>query len=206
MANGVIAVVKTAWSHAFDSGLVHTRPFNKLRMKSTPPRLRIATPEEIAALMGAADRLDPEIGDAIVLALYTGQRQADVLALCEAAEEKDRIHFRQRKTDARVRVRALPALKSRLAEAKARKQALGFSHVPNVVVSRRSGKPVVGMNCTHRFADLRAEAAKIACQASRRFRSWTFATRPSLASHTPVARSRKFARSPDTRWTARTKS
>ena len=127
-ANAVIAVCRVAWANAFDDE-DDPQPFNKLKLMATPERVRVGTPEEIAALLSAADRerepgegpLDPEMGDAIVLALYTGQRQGDVLELRE--EEKDakgRLRFVQNKTGAKVLVRALPQLAARLEEANCR--------------------------------------------------------------------------------------
>jgi integrase len=160
MANGMLAVWRLAMSHAHDRGKIAQNPLLKLRLKSIDPRLRIGTPAEIDALMTAADKLDPEMGDAIMLALYTGQRQGDVLQLTERNEDNGRIRFIQAKTGARVRVRALPPLAARLAAARARKLANGHAQAPTIVVSRYTGQPIAGMQCTKRFAELRRKAAQ----------------------------------------------
>jgi integrase len=166
MANGVIAVFRLAMSHAYDHGrFTQPNPLLKLRLPAVEPRIRVGTAPEIDALMAAADSADPdiadpELGDAIMLALYTGQRQGDVLQLSERNEENGKIRFIQNKTGARVRVRALPPLVDRLAAARQRKLVNGHQNAPTIVVSRHTGQPIAGMQCTKRFAKLRAAAAK----------------------------------------------
>ena len=62
------------------------------------PRIRYAERHEIAALVEAADRLGlPEIGDAILLGVWTGQRQADRLSLIGGQIVDGSILFRQAK-------------------------------------------------------------------------------------------------------------
>jgi Phage integrase family len=171
MANGMIAVLRLAYSHAIDRGRgdLKANPCLKLRLKTPEPRLRCATGEEIAALMRAADAHEPSIGDAIVIALFTGQRQGDVLALAEEGVAGGRVRLRQRKTGALVSVLAMPQLVDRLAVIRERNRATGRV-APTIVFDPRSGEAWNEHTFRHRFSDLRdIAAAEVASVASLRF-------------------------------------
>jgi len=160
MANGVVAVLRLAYSTAIDRrpecGLVN--PCLRLKLPAPRPRVRVASPDEIAALMAAADAAEPAIGDAIMLALMTGQRQGDVLAVREADIEQGRLRLTQAKTGMRVGMRILGALKGRLAGAQARRKAA--NRLPaTFVIDPRTGRPYQADVFRHRFADVRATAA-----------------------------------------------
>jgi integrase len=132
-------------------------PCLRLGLEKPGERLRCASPREIEALTAAADALEPSVGDAIVIALFTGQRQGDVLALEESGIEDGRVRFKQRKTGARVSVRALPWLVQRLAAIRERNRAAARV-APTIVVDPRSGKAWNASSFRHRFADVRAAA------------------------------------------------
>jgi integrase len=159
MANGMIAVLRAAYSHAEARGKVGANPCLKLRLQAPAGRVRVATPAEVAALMAAADDPaadDRPLGDAVLIALYTGQRQADVLELEARNEDKGSIRFVQAKTGARVKVRALPQLMARLAEIRARRA----DRAPQIVFNPRTGKAFKADDFRHRFVALRARAAQ----------------------------------------------
>ncbi|MFZ1962022.1 MAG: tyrosine-type recombinase/integrase [Roseiarcus sp.] len=160
MANGVIAVLRLAYASAIDrrpeAGLVN--PCLALRLPSPSPRVRVATPAEIAALMAAASEREPAIADAILFALLTGQRQGDVLAARELDLAEGRVRVQQGKTGARVGMKILAALAGRLAAAKARRLALG--RLPTTFVVDPSGKRYPLDAFRHRFAEVRALAAE----------------------------------------------
>lgn len=160
MANGMVAVLRLAYSHAIDRGRgeIKTNPCLKLRLKTPDPRLRCATNDEVAALLRAADAHEPSIGDAVVIALLTGQRQGDVLLLAEEGVAGGRIRLRQRKTGALVSVRALPQLVDRLGAIRERNRLAGRV-ARTVVFDPRSGEAWNEHTFRHRFAELRAIAA-----------------------------------------------
>lgn len=161
MANGMLAVLRAAYSHGENRGRVHSNPCLKLRLPSAAARLRVGTPAELEALMKAADDPafdDAPIGDAIVIALYTVQRQADVLELEARNEDKGRVRFIQNKTGARVMVPAVPQLLARLAAIRARRKDL----LPQILFNPRTGAPFKGDDFRHRYAALRRRAA-LAC-------------------------------------------
>ncbi len=160
MANSVLAVLRLCWSWGEKRGRVAGNPFLKLDLPTPPPRVRVATPAEIQALLDACDyNGDPEIGDAIVLALYSGQREGDVLAYEGRNESDGRIRLIQNKTGARVSVPALPQLVARLEAAVERKRAKNIK-AATVVACSRTGAPFNEHTFRHRFADMRAIAAK----------------------------------------------
>jgi integrase len=169
MANAVLRVCRLAWNHAIDAGHVSANPFLALRIRTSPKRVRVATPEEMAALMAAADNekgpaYDPEIGDAIILGFETGQRQSDLLELVSDGLDNGRITFKQNKTGVVVSVKTTPELAQRLEEIKARKVEIAArlqKTLPaNTILSRHTGTPIQVDAFRHRFAEVRAEAAK----------------------------------------------
>jgi integrase len=146
-----------------------SNPCLRLKLPPVQARLRVATLDEIAALIKEADASDPEIGDAIVLALFTGQRQGDVLALEERAVEDGKIRFIQSKTGARVRVKALPPLIERLTSARMRRMTQQMrlqaersnrQVSSTIVVDSRTSETFSPFAFRHRFGALRARAAK----------------------------------------------
>jgi hypothetical protein len=115
MANGTLAVARLALSHAVRLGWITANPARSLGLDGVPPRVVVWTPSEIEALLAAADALGlPQIGDAIVIALHTGQRQGDVLRLEMPQIEGGRAFFRQGKRGARVAMPLTPQLASRI--------------------------------------------------------------------------------------------
>jgi integrase len=162
MANGMMSVMRLVFANAYDRERISVNPTERVKMKAADPRIRIATQDEINALMTVADRTDVELGDAIMIALYTGQRQADVLKLRDADIVDGRIRVRQNKTGARLAVRALPQLLDRVAMAKQRKALADFGHVETVVVNHAGdGCAFTSGRFRERMVTLKAEAAKV---------------------------------------------
>ena len=162
MARAIVATCRSAWSWAKRKGLVKENPFRELGMKTPPPRVRVGSIAEMRALVATADALGrPEIGDAIMLGLCTGQRQGDRLALVEERRTGGRIHFRQGKTDARVSVPELHELTTRLDAARERRQGWRVKF-PNVILDEQARRPWAadGNHYRHVFATVRAAAAK----------------------------------------------
>ncbi len=80
-------------------------PARALGMQSPEIVVRFGEREEIAALVAAADAMGrPEIGDMVILGVWTGQRQGDRLAMVEHSAElvRGRRMLKQRKTGAIV--------------------------------------------------------------------------------------------------------
>lgn len=140
----------------------NANPFYKLEMTTPKVRLRVGTPEQMKILVAAADAIDlPEIGDGIMLGLWTGQRQGDRLAFVDAGEIDGRMNFRQQKTGALVAIPPSPQLRARLDQSKARRAA-AEKIFPNVVVDEERWKTFGDDGDRYRKQFQKARAAAIA--------------------------------------------
>ena len=163
-ARRAVATLSSAISWAIRKGRVRlpVHPCKGLSMQVPEPRLRVAGREEIAALVAAADALGrPEIGDAIMLGVWTGQRQADRLALLAHKDGliRGRRLFRQQKTGAIVAILEAPQLSARLAAAAERRRAASVVD-PHVVLNERGGWiPFVASTYRQYYREVRDAAA-----------------------------------------------
>lgn len=166
----IMATLSAALGYAERKGRIPVNPALRLRLESPPPRLRSGTPAEMRALIAAADLMGrPEIGDAVMLGLMTGQRQADRLALRGGQMQEGRLLLRQAKTGALVDIPPMPALVARLEAARQRRvarieadSAAGRQPPPTwaeVVIDERRARPWRREWYAHVFASVRAAAA-----------------------------------------------
>ncbi len=192
-ARGAIAVLSIALGWGRKRGKFTFRanhganPAKDLDMATPPPRIRVGTRAEISTLIAVADHVGRlEIGDAIVLGLWTGQRQGDRLALQDKGLLNGRRIFRQAKTGALVAIMEAPEWRARLAAAIERRRSakaeqllkasapeerraveLRFSFVIlDEARDTRPGRPPQrwlpfrGMHYSHVFAEIRALAVE----------------------------------------------
>ncbi len=97
MANGTIRVVSAMFSHGRRIGWRKDNPAMQLGLDGVAPRVVVWSPSEIAHLVETADGMGlPSVADAVILALHTGQRRGDVLALEMPAIAGGRSIFRRR--------------------------------------------------------------------------------------------------------------
>lgn len=142
-ARGVRAMLSTAWRHGLKLKMVAHNPVADMQetLPTLDARVRYGSIAEMKTLIAAADAIGrPEIGDAILLGLHTGQRQNDRLAL-EAGQVGDEgIVFRQgKKAGAPLLIPLTQDLVQRLAAAKARRKGwrVNWPHVVLDEVTRR---------------------------------------------------------------------
>lgn len=160
MARGMMAVLSAAISWGILRGKVKlpANPCHKLQMQSPAPRVRFATRAEIVALVAAADAGGrPEIGDCIYLAVWTGQRQGDRLALTDKGLVGERRVFRQKKTGAIVAIRKAPELEARLAAARARRKVHEIGDA-QVILDEKRWTPFTQDHYSRQFAQVRKAA------------------------------------------------
>lgn len=170
MAAGITRVVGAVMTHAELIGWrdEDTNPAHKLKRPTPPGRLVLWTPEEVAAVIEAGDAMGlASIGDAVLLALHSGQRQQDVLVLPETLIDAGALKLSQAKTKARVDAPMTPQLLKRLEEARRRKRLAGIWQAPEIVVSEATGEAYRADHFRHTFAAVRAEAAKCATAEER---------------------------------------
>jgi len=153
-----------ALSSAISWGMLRGRlnmdinPCTNLRMETPPPRVRFGTRSEIATLIATADRLQrPEIGDCIMLAVWTGQRQADRLAFEDKGLLNGRRIFKQAKTGTIVAIRSTPLLEARLEAASLRRRRAGTIS-PFVILDEKHWKPFDRYHYRKIFGRIRAAA------------------------------------------------
>jgi integrase len=143
-AHAVRATLSAAYSWAQQKGSVAHNPFKggDLDLPTQPPRIRYGTIAEMKALVAAADAMGrPEIGDAIMLGLWTGQRQNDRLALEGGQITEAGILFRQSKKHGQpLLIRQAPELARRLAAMRARRAGWRLNY-PHIILDEKARRP-----------------------------------------------------------------
>jgi len=170
-ARGSIVVLQACYKWAITRGRIRLNhnPVQGLDKTMPPPRIRFGTRAEMQALTEAADALGRhDIGDSIVMGLWTGQRQGDRLALRHKGQLKNRRIFRQSKTEAIVHVLEAPELEARIAASALRRKAAEIV-APHVLLNEHTWKPWDEHTYRHEFAAVRAVAA-MACPSVASFR------------------------------------
>ncbi len=186
MANGVMTVVSSLFSYAERIGWrdEETNPAKKMQRQRPPPRLVLYLPNELEALVLAADRIGfPEIGDATVIALHSGQRLSDVLAMPPRLFEEHRINLRQFKHGALIDAPMTDVLQTRISAIRVRWQRLGVLS-RDTIVARADGREHTPRSFNSAWRNVRAAAAiEIASVADKNFQDLrdTAVTRLALA-------------------------
>jgi integrase len=158
-ARGVIASCRRAWSWGRKKGLVRENPFMALGMEMPQGRTRAATVQELRHLVATCDAAGrADVADMILLGVFTGQRQADRLAMQRSQIVNGRFHLQQDKTGRKVSA-PLPAfVLARLEAAWGRRKRHTLQH-PHVVIDERNNAPWNENTYRHAFAQLRGRAA-----------------------------------------------
>lgn len=169
MARAAIAAFSAAytWGGTSRRWRLGANPRHALELPQPEGRIQIYSDAEIRAMLAAADTLRlPSIGDAILLGLFTSQRQRDRLLLKDEGLVDGRHHFRQSKTKKLVAVKEAPLLKARLEAARARVSAIMLERgikaedrPGTVVVFEVTGLPYLQGTFRHKYADVRTLAA-----------------------------------------------
>lgn len=170
-ANAVLVIFGVAIEYAQRKGNMPEALNPAHRIKKILPKVsvRCGQVDEIAALVAAADQLGrPEVGDMVLLGVWSGQRQGDRLQMQLVNLKDGRIECRQSKTDALVSIPAAPLLKARLEASFARRKAAERIH-PHVVLDEAQWQPFKADHYRHVYAQVRAEAIK-SCPSVARLR------------------------------------
>lgn len=115
MAASIIRVWRLLMSHAYDIGWIETNPGLKLRVESQPSRAVVWTPEQVTALVAAAEAAGrPSVALAAKLAHDSGQRPTDVLRLSWSQWEGSGFWITQSKTGQKVFAPVSPHLAAEL--------------------------------------------------------------------------------------------
>jgi hypothetical protein len=106
------------------------------------PRIRVGSIGEMVHFVAVCDALGfPDIGDSIVLGLYTAQRQADRLALEDSKVTAEGILFHQRKKGGQpLLIPMIEILRDRVVAAAARRAEWRLNY-PHVLIDERLRRP-----------------------------------------------------------------
>lgn len=161
----VIAVLSCAfkWGRLAPTWKIRENPCRDLDLPRPEGRIVIYSEHEIRHLIATADAMQRwSIGDAVMLGLFTAQRQRDRLLFEEELIDGRRV-FRQSKTGAVVPILDSPMLATRLAAARKRvtelKLRLG-TRPTTIVVDEATGHPYAQSSYRFDFGTVRREAAK----------------------------------------------
>ncbi len=110
-ANAVMRVLKLLFSFAVDEGHLDSNPVKGIRLMNTKARHQVWSEEEVQTLLLKAT---PSIKIAILLAIYTGQRQTDIRKMQWVQYDGQTISIKQQKTGKYIEIPALEALRKAL--------------------------------------------------------------------------------------------
>lgn len=185
MANGVLAVVRAMFSYAARIGWRADNPARELGLETVAPRLVFWLPEEIEAIVAAADELGtPSVGDGVIVAMHSGQRLSDVLALPDRIFDDKRIRLSQFKRGALIDAPMTPALSARVKAIIERKRAMGVTRIDTLILREDTGGAYDKFSFNKAFRRARTLAAETCpAAADRRFQDLrdTAVTRLALA-------------------------
>ena len=115
-------------------------PARDLGLMRPPARLVMWLPWQIEIFVMLADELGaPSVGDAIIVALHSGQRQADCFQLPIRIFDNDRIRIAQAKTRALIDAPMTPELKARVGQAIERRRRHNVISLDAPIILREDG-------------------------------------------------------------------
>ncbi len=151
-ANAVLRVLRLLFNFGIQHGLCERNPAAKFRQLRTPPRQRIWSRDEVERFLEACERLGrPSMALAVKLALWTAQRQGDILRLRWEDWDGGLLRIRQGKTGRLVVVPVVGPLAEVLERAPRRAE---------VIVADERGRPWQADNFRHVFRKI-ARAAGV---------------------------------------------
>lgn len=141
-ANREIAFFSTAWEIARRRGWMNfPNPCDGIKRNKERSRKRVATPEEIRALLSR----DEPLTDMVELTLMTAARESDLLNLTQRAIEPEGFRIKPRKTEDSTEAELLfkwtPELRAVLDRAKARRRRVGSIYLFPVRCRGKAGQP-----------------------------------------------------------------
>jgi hypothetical protein len=168
MALAIVATLSAAFTWGKLNPYWRTRdnPALKLDLARPDGRVVFYLDHELRALLAAADHLRrPSIGDAILLGLFTAQRQGDRLELEDAGLVNGRRVFKQSKTGVIVEVPETGRLKERLEQAAERRAAIALrleqkehQRAKAIIVNESTGRAWQQDDYRHWFSEVRRTA------------------------------------------------
>lgn len=108
-ANYTIAVLRRVLGWAVDRGLLDANPASRPRQLKTKPRDEVWSPEDEGRFL---ERASPAMRLAFLLAIYSAQRQGDILRMAWTQYDGASLQLRQSKTGRLIKVPCHPTLRA----------------------------------------------------------------------------------------------
>lgn len=163
VAHCVRATLSAMFGWAVAADLVPANPVAgaTYKMPAPAPRLRYGSIAEMQHLVAAADAIGRhDVGDAIMLGLWTGQRQGDRRELVDGQLTPDGIVFRQGKKHGQtLLIPNTPELAARLRAARLRRREWRVNY-PHVLLDETTRKPFDRHRYKKQFALVRQAAVE----------------------------------------------
>lgn len=163
MARGAMMVLSAAfkWGRLDQTWRLTINPVLAIGMPKPAPRVITWEIAEVQAFVRAADHPavgEQQLADAVILALFSGQREGDLLAFDGASVSAGVIRLVQTKRGRHVEVPIIAPLAARLAAMAERRLVNGVT-APTLLWDGRSGAPWKPFGFRHRFLALRRRVA-----------------------------------------------
>ena len=160
----VIQVARLLFSYAENQSIIpkNTNPFTRQRLEYKAAKGRIWSHDDVAHFVATADMMGyADIGTAVMLNEWLGQRRGDILRLSMRAYRDGVLLIRQGKTGAEVSlpVDMVPELKHRIdmqVAANKKKATVGTT-----LIQQQNGKPYSDDGFMSAFERIRAQAGKL---------------------------------------------
>ena len=154
MARHIVATCRMAWSWARKTGRASQNPFKDLGMEMPQGRVRVAQPAAIKALVAQADAEGlHDVGDMILFAVFTTQRQGDRFKAMADDLADGRFRVRQSKTRKEIGASLPAVLLARFAAAGERRKGHKVQW-PQLVINERLQRPWQASHYRHVFRAL----------------------------------------------------
>jgi hypothetical protein len=153
-ANSMLRVLRLLLAFGVREGWHSSNPAIRPALVGDRRRHQLWTWAGIDAMVAAADAVGlPGIADAVLMGVFLGQREGDLLALPWLALQDDKIRWRQSKTGRWIGVPLAAELKARLD---------GRPRTGATIIVDGDGRPFTSDRFRHAFADVRVIAARAA--------------------------------------------
>lgn len=160
-AAAVITMLRILLQHGVREGMMTinaaVKPGIRVARQEEP---RLWTQDAADLFVEAADRMGwHSVGTALVINLWIGQREGDILDMPREAWRDGAFFIRQSKTGRRVRVPQSPRVAARVTTELQRQAQRGVSSATHLLLCETTGQPWTGDWFRHVFADIRTAVA-----------------------------------------------
>lgn len=179
MAYGAYQLLRAAWNWAPARLNLRVIHWNKIRPEKPQAKLRIGSEDELVALLRATDQprelaeeigdiaegeipaARPELGDSLVLAIWTVQRARDVLSFTDATIRSGRFRFIASKNGTKMDIPIVGTILPARLEAMAKRRRDRQAITPQLVLDPDKDHPYVQKTHGKHFREARALAGKM---------------------------------------------